>query len=119
MKTQINLNGLQLLVNLGWPQDERKKQQVVTLDVTLGFAAPPRGCVTDQLADTYCYDALITVIKQNLATRSFKLLEHLGHEIYHIIKQALSSDVMVNVRVSKRTAIENLTSGVTFCFGDN
>ncbi|EKD72379.1 MAG: dihydroneopterin aldolase [uncultured bacterium] len=114
----ITLNGLELSVNLGWPQGERIKQQMITADVTLFFAAPPTACVTDQLADTYCYDKLVASIKTNLATRHFRLLEHLGHEIYQLIKQQITSDVRVQVHLTKKPAILHLTGGVTFCYGD-
>ena len=120
MKTysRITLNSLELGVNLGWPQGERKKQQIVTLNVTICFPQTPQGCTTDQLTDTHCYDSLITIIKTNLANRHFRLLERLGYEIYHIIKQSLPVDFLVQINLTKKPAILNLTGGVTFCFGD-
>ncbi|EKD54164.1 MAG: dihydroneopterin aldolase [uncultured bacterium] len=114
----ILLNGLELSVNLGWPQGERIKQQIVTLDAALVFKKPPTACVTDQLADTYCYDSLIDTIKTKIATRNFRLLEHLAHEIYHIIKEDIAAPIQVKIRLTKKPAILNLTGGITFYYGD-
>src|SRR3990167_2092669 len=111
------LNHLELSVNLGWPHGERVKQQIVTADVTIFFENPPKACMTDQLADTYCYDTLIDKIKNCVALRHFRLLEHLAYEIYHIVKQLASANARVHVALTKKPAILNLTGGITFCYG--
>lgn len=115
---QMNLNGLELSVNLGWPQGERKKTQIVTLNAEIVFSAPPTGCTTDQLTDTYCYDALIKTIKTGIADRDFRLLEHLAYEIHNIIKTQLPDDCKLLIKLTKKPPILNLTGGVTFCYGD-
>ena len=115
---KIKINGLELQVNLGWPSGERKKPQIVKLDISIDFPTPPLGCVTDQLTDTYCYDALITTLKSQLVEQHFRLLEHLGQEIHRLIKANLPTNFIVHIQVTKKPAILNLTGGVTFCFGD-
>jgi len=114
----LKLNGLELSVNLGWPKGERKKSQIVTLDVFITFPSPPSGCTTDQLEDTFCYDTLIKTIKNGVAERDFRLLEHLGYEIHRIISENFPPDFRVRISVIKKPAILNLTGGVTFCYGD-
>jgi FolB domain-containing protein len=114
---RMNLNGLELRVNLGWPQGERKKTQIVTLDVSIGFGTTPLGCTTDQLTDTHCYDALITSIKNGIDGRDFRLLEYLGYEIHRIITENLPADCSIYIKLTKKPAILNLTGGVTFCYG--
>ncbi len=116
---QMKINGLELQVNLGWPSGERKKPQIVKLDVSIDFPSPPRGCITDQLTDTHCYDTLITLIKTHLSEQHFRLLEHLGQEIHQVIKENLPPDFVVGIQLTKKPAILNLTGGVTFCFGDD
>ncbi len=116
--SSITLNRLKLSVNLGWPQGERVKQQIVTLNVTIRFKEPPVACTTDQLSDTYCYDDLVNTIKSHVATRNFRLLEHLGYEIYQVIKHSVRTALSVKILITKKPAILNLTGGVTFCYGD-
>lgn len=114
----IKLNGLELSVNLGWPQGERVKQQIVTLDATIYFAKAPLACTSDNLDDTVCYDKLVEKIKSYLIARNFRLLEHLGHELHQIIKTNFPADTRVKINVTKKPAILNLTGGVTFCYSD-
>ncbi len=115
--SSIQLNGLELSVNLGWPQGERKKTQIVTLTVIIYFPTEPVGCTTDQLSDTHCYDSLIKSIKNGLADRDFRLLEHLGYEIHRIISDNLPADFNIHISLTKKPAILNLTGGVTFSYG--
>lgn len=113
----MQLNGLELSVNLGWPQGERKKTQIVSLTAIIYFPATPLGCTTDQLTDTQCYDTLIQSIKNGLGDRHFRLLEHLGYEIHRIIQDNLPPDFKVQISLTKKPAILNLTGGVTFSYG--
>lgn len=114
----LKLNGLELSVNLGWPKGERKKSQIITLDVFISFPTTPLGCTTDRLEDTFCYDDLIQSIKNGVAERDFRLLEHLGYEIHRIVSDNFPPDFRVQISVTKKPAILNLTDGVTFCYGD-
>src|SRR3990167_9291872 len=118
ISTRIQLHGLELNVYLGWPKAERLQQQTVILDVTLIFAKPPHACVTDNLHDTYCYDTLVSKIKKEVESRKFRLVEHLGCEIYRIIKSNLSKDTMIHLSVTKKPAIPNLTGGISFYYED-
>ncbi len=115
---RIELNGLKLHVFLGWTPGERTRQQEVTLDVSFVFASLPRACHTDQLDDTICYDQITTIIKKVIAQREFRLIEHLGHELYQAIKRTLSIPVKLELRLNKKPAITDLTKGVTFSLGD-
>ncbi len=112
----MKINGLELSVNLGWPQDERKGVQIVMLDVSIHFPDLPPACLTDELADTYCYATLIQTIKNGIASRDFRLLEHLGYEIHRIISETFPPDFTIRVCLTKKPAILNLTGGVTFCY---
>lgn len=114
----IILQGLELSVKLGWPQDERLKEQIVVTDIMIDFVEPPRACTTDHLEDTYCYDALIKDIKIFIASKKFRLIEHLGFELYQLIKKSLPENTRIRTRVTKKPAILNLTGGVAFFYGD-
>jgi dihydroneopterin aldolase len=118
MKSLLTLNSLELSVNLGWPKGERKQSQIVTLDVLIEFPVPPSGCMTDELEDTFCYDALIKLIKKDIADRDFRLLEHLGFEIHRIITDHFPPDFRIKISITKKPAILNLTGGVTFSYGN-
>lgn len=113
----LTVNGLELNIHLGWPESERLQQQTVTLDMTIHFNEAPRACTTDNLEDTFCYDELIKIIKENVAQRSFKLIEHFGYEMYQLVKKLLPDNTLLQLSVSKKPPIENLNGGVKFSYG--
>lgn len=117
MKTSITLHQLELNVHLGWSEAERLQQQAIMLDVLVHFAEPPAACTTDQLNDTYCYDHLINLLKTNIGSRTFRLIEHLSLHIYHVLRHLLPADALINIRITKHPVITQL-GGVSFCYGD-
>lgn len=119
IKSKITLLELKLNVFLGWPKSERIKKQTISLQVEIDFPEPPLGCVTDNLDDTFCYAELVKTIQETINTREFHLVEYLGHEIYHTIKQKLSSSVNVMVHITKKPSVlKSLANGVKFSYGD-
>jgi dihydroneopterin aldolase len=116
--SSIELQALELNVKLGWPKAERLTEQIVFVDVIIRFMHQPLACTTDQLADTYCYHHLINKLKEFVITRHFRLIEHLGYELYQLIKQAIPTTIQLQLRITKKPLIAGLTGGVTFCYGD-
>ncbi|EKD69803.1 MAG: dihydroneopterin aldolase [uncultured bacterium] len=116
MTPTLKINGLELFVHLGWPENERLKQQVVTLDIDIEFSQSPKACETDQLEDTICYHDLITKIQEMTAERHFFLIEHLSAEIYQFIQPLLPKNSRVIVHVTKRPNIKNLLGHVQFSY---
>lgn len=116
----ITLNALELAVHLGWPDDERSNKQTVWLDVHLSFPDELAACATDNLSDTYCYGTLVQQITEGIEQKSFHLIEHLGSEIYHLIRLSLPPHIKVHLRLKKYpAAIPHLKGGVTFHYGDD
>lgn len=114
----LTINGYELPVHLGWPEAERQQAQTVRVDLTVQFSTPPKACASDQLQDTFCYDKLLTHLRDSIAEREFHLIEHLAAEIHAIIKPLLPNGARLGVQLLKFPAISNLTGGVTFNYGD-
>ncbi|MBX3708441.1 MAG: dihydroneopterin aldolase [Gammaproteobacteria bacterium] len=112
------IRNLELNINLGWRNRERKQEQAVLLDITIRFPQPPTACKSDQLEDTHCYATLIDDIRGKLAEKNFRLIEHLSAEIYAIAKAQLPKKTMLNIRITKYPKIKGLTNGVCFDYGD-
>lgn len=117
-KSLMQIRGLELYVNLGWPEKERQQQQAVLMDLSIHFAEPPKACISDNLSDTLCYSDLIDSIRNNISNKNFHLIEHLGHEIYHVIKTKLPDNVCINLNITKHPVISGLTGGVSFSLFD-
>lgn len=117
-KSYLQLNQLTLPVWLGWPNDERQKKQLVSLNIKLQFPSSPIGCQTDNLADTTCYAELVQTIQNNIENKHFRLLEHFAAEIYRMIQQILPAGILISVEATKKPNITHLNGGVSFCYGD-
>lgn len=118
IKTTLSIRGLELAVNLGLMEKEISKIQTVLLDVDMNFVNPPKACVSDKLEDTVCYSLLTQQLRDELKDKKFHLIEHLVHEIYHLIKSQMTMPSTLLVRVTKFPDIQGLTGGASFSFGD-
>lgn len=114
----LSINQLTLAVSLGWPDHERLEKQTISLSFTVQFATPPLACNSDQLKDTVCYSLLIRDLRKLIETKTYHLIEHLGHDAYQHIKNHLQSEALVKVSVLKHPAIDGLMGGVMFTVGD-
>ena len=118
-KSALHINGLQLQVYLGWPDQERLKMQTVFLSLIIQFANPPKACETDHLEDTICYSTLVEFIQEKINSKKFHLIEHLCFEIYHLIKPLLSASSSLSLSITKYPDLPALEGGVQFYFGEN
>jgi dihydroneopterin aldolase len=114
----LSIRHLELHVNLGWRKKERSHEQAILLDLDIRFPSLPKACMTDDLEDTVCYAQLIEEIRTQVATKNYKLIEHLSAEIYTIAKTHLPKKSQLNVRIIKYPKVEGLTDGVCFSYGD-
>lgn len=118
IKSRLLIQGLELHVHLGWPESERTEQQAVFIDLDISFPNPPKACVSDELDDSVCYSALVQLIQDKMAAKSFRLVEHLSYDIYCLVKSQLPDKSRALVRLTKYPDIEKLTGGVCFVYGD-
>lgn len=118
IKSSIVLQQLELSIHLGWPKIERLQKQTVHVDIHIHFSTPPEACTTDELDERTNYDTLSQKITHDLAKKSFRLIEHLGFEIYHLCKAFLPENCSTTICVTKYPSIPNLKGGVQFWFGD-
>lgn len=118
IKSSLLIKNFEITVSLGWLEQERVNKQTVQLDIELQFTNPPMACQSDELNETYCYDALTDKIREYVADKSFRLVEYLGGEIYLLVKKELSPSVLVKIELTKHPVIANLNGGVKFRYGD-
>lgn len=98
----ISLNKLRVQLRLGWSEAERATAQSVDVSVKFLFDTPPKGCVTDALEDTVCYDDIAQAIRAHCAGREFRLLERLGKELFDVVRTNIEGrQAKLWVRVTK------------------
>src|SRR5476649_82491 len=85
-KSCLLINALELELYLGWPNEERMRKQVISLDIEIQFPAVPKACTSDTLQDTVCYRELIETLRQKIGDKKYHLIEHVTREIHQVLK---------------------------------
>ncbi len=117
--SSLCLNALELPVKIGCAERERRSPQPVRFDLRLRFAVPPRGCQTDQIEDTPCYAQLSQIIRKISTQNEFQLIEKLGWDVHAALREALPSDCLLSLRVTKiHPPVPDLLGGASFAIGD-
>lgn len=118
IKSSIVLQQLELSLHLGWPESERLHKQKIMIDIHIHFIQPPSACITDELDEKINYEVLSKKITDTITPRTFRLIEHLGFELYQLIKTFLPENTLTAVCITKHPPILNLKGGVHFWYGD-
>jgi FolB domain-containing protein len=116
---KLTITQYELMVRLGWPEEERAIAQKVHLSFVIEFSQLPNACQDDDLASTVCYQTLLLGLKEYLQLMQFKLLEHLSLTIYRFVRQSLPTQCTLQLSVTKYPLICGLTQGVTFSCDEN
>jgi 7,8-dihydroneopterin aldolase/epimerase/oxygenase len=109
---QLILKNISLNVKLGHLEEEHTSPQRVLVKVKLQFSTIPTACMTDNLHDTLCYAALSGDLQEFCNTRSFKLIETLGYQLYQFLKKKIaertSASIKIFLCVTKHPSLINL-----------
>jgi len=115
----LEFHGARLEVRLGCSEAERAATQPVDLALAVRFADLPEACVSDDLADTVCYAALIDAAREVCAGREFHLLERLAHELFGRLRALVPPHALLWLRATKVSPpVEGLSGGVAFSLGE-
>lgn len=118
----FTINRQILSVNLGYYEKERGKKQRVEVDVRLYFSEAPECARTDK-APFIDYAILIQAMKDFTADREFSLVEHLGTELFYLLRGILTEhcddDIKLWLRLTKiTTPIDGLAGGASYVMSD-
>lgn len=113
------LNGLEYEVRLGVTAQERAVPQPIRVDIRLYYQDTPPACRDDHSTEFSCYHTIADRLHGFLCGYEGKLLEYLGQELFREVREAVTDDAQVWLRVTKvRTPVEHLTGGVSFVLSD-
>ncbi len=118
----FTINRQILSVNLGYYTEERGKKQRVEVDLRLYFPESPECARTDK-APFIDYGILVEAIKDFTVSREFSLVEHLGTELFYLLRGILTehcgNDLKLWLRLTKiTTPIEGLEGGASYVTSD-
>jgi dihydroneopterin aldolase len=103
---QLQLNGIEVSCIIGDRPDERRREQILLVDVALVIDLAAAEA-SDLLVDTVDYPALAEAIRQRLRTARCQMIEHAaGLVAAECLKDGRVSSV--RVRVEKRGAVVGL-----------
>ncbi|CAG7595664.1 MAG: dihydroneopterin aldolase [Candidatus Midichloria sp.] len=110
----LSINKLPVLLSIGAFDFERAaNKQEVLLDIKVKSKKRPRGCISDQLADTTCYKELIEQLLSFATTKHFNLIEHFAYEIMRLLKAKFLEESIV-VEVTKFPTIAKQKQNISF-----
>lgn len=114
----LRIKDFLLPVYLGLTDAERFQSQTISLELEMWFDTLPKACQTDQIDDTNCYAHIITAIQDQTCDKRFHLLEHLGYDIFHLVKALLPPPAKISVKVTKQPKIAGFDGNVQFHLAD-
>jgi dihydroneopterin aldolase len=98
MSDRIVLQNIQLDGRHGWYEHEQEVPQPFEVDVELALDLAPAG-IADDLAKTVDYGAVFEIVRRNVETASFRLLEAMAETIAREILAAFPvEEVVIRVR---------------------
>lgn len=118
LSSSLEIKDLIVSARLGCSAEERAVAQDVLLSFKIQFLALPKACTSDDLLDTHCYDQLSQKIRSFANSREFKLIEFLGHEIFHLVQTEVGTEKRVSIRLAKAAPVEGLKGAAIFSVGD-
>ncbi len=114
----LSINRIRLSVRLGCEKQERATPQSVEVGVKLYYTALTSASLKDK-GDFACYDKISRLIQELCEKDEFRLIEHLGYEIYRKIRGSLAQEIRIWVKVTKcGLPVGFVLGGASFSYTD-
>ena len=99
---KLKVENLELMVHLGWSDEERRRVRRILINIEFIFNELPRAVMSDDLNDTpVCYQKIEMILRHEIEDNQFKLMEHLGYRCFELVKAAVPSDIKFTISVTK------------------
>lgn len=99
----IELNDIELELNIGVGDDERKIKQLIMVSVVAKHNILPESCFNDEIGSGICYHGLSVEVKdfcENIGlNRELKTLEFLGYMLLQNLK--IKYNINFNIKICK------------------
>ena len=102
----IFISELKVQTKLGVPDWERILPQTIILDIEMGYDLS-KACMSDAIADTIDYGAVVGRIRETLSEHSFRLVEALAEHICQLIFTEFAG-LKVKIKVAKPAVLPGL-----------
>lgn len=117
--SKLEIPGFTRQVSLGCLAEERAELQSVDFYIKIGFYTDLSAEISDELAETVCYDQLSQKVGHLIEGKEYKLIEKLARDVLVEIQKILPPNSSAQVCVHKlKPPIDILTKGVYYTVGD-
>lgn len=110
--SSLSLKNLGVKTYLGVTAEERAKRQEVSLDIVIKFPTFLLACKTDNIEDTVCYQELTGKIFEFCKAQKSSLIEHLGYELFLLVKKNLPKDALLMLSIAKKKPLPILKNSI-------
>jgi dihydroneopterin aldolase len=97
----LNVDRLRLSLHIGCTAEEQASPQPIEISYRLTFPTRPKGCESDDLNGTYCFESTCSQIQAIATEKRYQLIEHLGWRVYEVLKSIVAPDIQVWVKITK------------------
>lgn len=98
---KLKLIEIDLEVYLGVHKIEQENLQKVKMNLTLSYHKIPKGCFSDDIKDTICYEKICNALFKKVYHKRFKLIEYLAEsllaELKTIIEPCNNTDIYLEL----------------------
>jgi len=117
--SMLSVRDIRFFVRLGVPDEERAAPQEIAVHLDIIFPDMPPCAKNDELADTFCYDALCRELAEVCRRDSYKLIERLGYACYDALKAVIGDKARLIVQIEKLAPpVEAIKGSAAFTCGD-
>ena len=113
MHSSLHVKGFELSLRLGLGDEERANKQTVMINMNLTPLEESRALSTDDIADTICYDTLMSKLSAKFSPLEYKLIETLSADIAREI-QKYAPNYKIEVELIKHPPIVGFKGTVAY-----
>ena len=108
-------------MHLGYSEQERYQTQCVSFTIAINFAQNPKATLSDDLNDSFCYAEAISLVREHIKNKHYKLIEYLATEVHNILNSSLIQKKFKNTNLSVTVLklsppVPDIHGGVSFTY---
>ena len=97
MQAKLIIDNLVTYLYIGTTEQERYNKQKICWKIKIYFTTIPDACLSNDIAQTICYDSVAALVADICSAESYCLIEHLCYKVYAAIKNTLKADISVTI----------------------
>ena len=97
---QLKISDFRLWLHLGCSDEEKHHVQCISFDISINFTRNPNAMLSDKLEDAICYSDATKLIKDNISSKRYNLIESLAFDVHRILADNFNKDEFKDISIS-------------------